>query len=572
MPILMQPICSTSQPQVGLLVASMLLMFVAGSVCAQQVRPAKVTIGGVIYTGAPQPQVQDGLIWGPVIPLARMLSTQINWDPQTGRCELVSAEGRRLILQVGEALVQIGDTGFPLEAPAVVAAGELIAPLPRLLQALGARVKAWPEQGILVADAILRRIELYGGDEGLAVRLVTTGPVNGEVRYLKDPERAFIDLPGLAVDQKVGDKYIGRDGVWRLRWSQFQEDPNLARFVLDLKAPQQVRWVPAPDGGRLEVGTLTGDEPIVVAERPRLEMVHLQSEPAQSSLLTLQFSGPVDFTWEANPNPWRITLKLPDALSPEIFQPADKPGAPIREVQVIPSPPGHGLTIKVFLGWLMHVGLQTNPLTSRIEISLRRESLTGKRLIIDPGHGGEDSGARAYGLQEKDLNLEVSLDLVSRLKAAGALAFLTRDQDVFIPLAERPRLATALQADAFVSVHCNAMPQANTNHGTESYYYTPPSQVLAYMLQQALVAGLGRRDNGVRRRKFAVLWRSPQPCALVELMYMDNEEEAALLKQSAVRQRAAEALFEGLRAYFEGVPLVEESLAGAEKEQLGLRP
>jgi N-acetylmuramoyl-L-alanine amidase len=193
-----------------------------------------------------------------------------------------------------------------------------------------------------------------------------------------------------------------------------------------------------------------------------------------------------------------------------------------------------------------------------ITLTLRRDTLAGKRLVIDPGHGGKDSGAKGCGLQEKDITLLVATDLITKLTEAGALAFLTRDRDVFIPLPERPRLATVLGADAFVSIHCNAGDRPNQGHGTEAYYYTPQSLLLADMLQDSLVAGLGRRDNGVRQRHFAVLWRSPTPSSLVELMYIDCTGEGQLLCRPAVQQAAAQALFEALRAYFEGVQLTPE--------------
>ena len=124
-------------------------------------------------------------------------------------------------------------------------------------------------------------------------------------------------------------------------------------------------------------------------------------------------------------------------------------------------------------------------------------------------------------MREKDVTLAVATALVARLAKAGALVSMTRDSDVFVPLPDRPRLATTLGADLFVSIHCNAGDRPNQGHGTDAYYYTPQSKLLADMLQDSLVAGLGRRDNGVRQRHFAVLWRSPTPSALVELMYID---------------------------------------------------
>jgi N-acetylmuramoyl-L-alanine amidase len=90
--------------------------------------------------------------------------------------------------------------------------------------------------------------------------------------------------------------------------------------------------------------------------------------------------------------------------------------------------------------------------------------------------------------------------------------------------------------------------------------------MLASVLQQALVEGLERRDNGVRQRRFAVLWRSAKPSALVELMYMNWQSEGDLLRLPKTRERAAQALFTALRWYFEGRPLQPADAAGPASE------
>ena len=153
-------------------------------------------------------------------------------------------------------------------------------------------------------------------------------------------------------------------------------------------------------------------------------------------------------------------------------------------------------------------------------------------------------------MKEKDINLAVARDLAARLAAAGAIPLLTRDGDYDVPLFQRPVVADAQGAALFLSIHNNALDRPNRWHGTESYWWTPQSQVLALLLHRSLVAGLGRRDNGVKQHRYGVLWPSSRPSALVELMYLDSDEERALLVQPRVQQRAADALLAGLRAYF----------------------
>lgn len=525
-----------------------------------QAKPARVVVAGKTFAGTPAARVSDGVIWGPVGPLARMLGAQVTASANGRGLQIVTCGGERVTLQAGEAQARAGERSVRLEAAPVLAAGHLVAPLPRLLELLGARVRFSPAQGLLVADAVLRGLEFRGGESGLAVCLQTSAPVTGVVRYLESPLRAYLDLRGLDLGRPEGEAYLGAAGVWRLRWGQSREEAAVSRFVLDLQRRQTVRWVPEAHGGRLEIGTLTGEEPLFIPERPRLEEVFLDNEPGQRARLGLRFTRPVDFTWELSRRPYSAVLKFPDALG-ESTSRTGPPEAFMREVRVVPSGSDHGLQVQAALGWLMRLEVGADPSSREVTVSMKRDSLAGKRIVVDPGHGGKDPGAQFGGLKEKDVNLEVAIELVGLLRAAGALAFLTRDSDVFVPLPERPRLATVLNADAFVSIHCNAMERPNLWHGTESYYFTPQSQMLAFVLQESLVRTLQRRDNGVRQRQFAVLWRSQQPCALAELMYLDWDAENALLRRAETRRQAALALFAALRGYFEGFPLSEPAPA-----------
>ncbi len=174
--------------------------------------------------------------------------------------------------------------------------------------------------------------------------------------------------------------------------------------------------------------------------------------------------------------------------------------------------------------------------------------------MVDPGHGGEDTGARGRRLGEKEVNLDVAVQVVQKLLSEDCLALLTRDGDVAVDLFDRPRLAQQAGVDAFVSIHCNAMPQRDTNWGTETYYYTPQSKMLAVILHQELLRALGRKDNGVRRARFVVIRETDIPSVLVELMYLNHRDEEELLALPEVRAAAAQAIVRGLRQYYEGQP------------------
>lgn len=177
-------------------------------------------------------------------------------------------------------------------------------------------------------------------------------------------------------------------------------------------------------------------------------------------------------------------------------------------------------------------------------------SLAGKVIAIDPGHGGSDPGAVGVtGLQEKVVNLDVSLRVASKLRSLGAKVVMTRDTDVFIPLDRRPAIARAAGAHVFVSVHSNAHSSAQIG-GTETYYYSSASQGLASHMQRRLVAALGLRDIGAKHGNFLVIRQTSMPAVLLELGFLSNAHEESLLRTDGFRQKAADAIVQALLDYF----------------------
>lgn len=218
------------------------------------------------------------------------------------------------------------------------------------------------------------------------------------------------------------------------------------------------------------------------------------------------------------------------------------------------------------------LGPVLNPLTE-----LR--GLGDRIVVLDPGHGGSDPGAiAANGLTEKEVCLDISLRVRRHLQAAGYTVFLTRHQDQFLSLEERTRRARTWQADVFVSIHANASSnaaaagvetfalavpgQASTNHFGQAApsqivhpgnRFDPANMALAFALQQHLVEAVNPTDRGVRRARFSVLRDAPAPAALVEVGFLSNPREAALLGQAAHRERIALAIARGIDAYLREV-------------------
>lgn len=192
------------------------------------------------------------------------------------------------------------------------------------------------------------------------------------------------------------------------------------------------------------------------------------------------------------------------------------------------------------------------------------EGVAGHTIVLDPGHGGSDSGAVGpSGVREKDVALQVAKKVQRLLEGAGAHVVMTRttDRDVYGPNATsgqelQARVDVAERtpgAELFLSIHCNAFSNPAAN-GTEtySYYDSVEGGRLAFLLQKELLEAGGLRDRGTKEANFYVLKHSSIPASLVELAFISNEREEALLTSDDFQDKMAFAIAKGLSRFFIG--------------------
>ncbi|MEW6430283.1 MAG: N-acetylmuramoyl-L-alanine amidase [Myxococcota bacterium] len=229
------------------------------------------------------------------------------------------------------------------------------------------------------------------------------------------------------------------------------------------------------------------------------------------------------------------------------------------------------------------------------ELSLAQQlGLKVKRVVVDAGHGGHDTGAIGKnGTREKDVSLSIAKKLAEKLEAMGLEVVLTRDDDTFVKLEDRTRIANREKGDLFISVHCNAAPSPKL-HGIETYTLntssnryairlaarenattergvgdlqyiladlatkanTGESTRLADRVQQTLVRNLSAsyknvKNLGRKEALFFVLLGARMPAVLVETSFLSNEEEEARLADDAYQQAIADSIAEAVDAFLE---------------------
>jgi len=180
--------------------------------------------------------------------------------------------------------------------------------------------------------------------------------------------------------------------------------------------------------------------------------------------------------------------------------------------------------------------------------------LKGKRVTVDAGHGGNDVGmvGTTYDTKEKELNLKTSQYLADELRSRGATVIMTRTADSQKPsLSDRVAKSHAARADAFVSVHYNSSPKKSSS-GTLTFYYSETKDV---QLSRAIETQLSRqkigmKSNGVSFGNYHVLRENGAPATLVELGFLTNAKDEALVRTSDYQRKAARAIADGLEQYF----------------------
>jgi N-acetylmuramoyl-L-alanine amidase len=446
--------------------------------------------------------------------------------------------------------------------------------------------------------------------------------LQGAVRYdsqrLAHPERIFFDLFDTELDSILAGKSLAVDEtrLKKIRISQFK--------------PRQTRVV-------LEVGEVSDFQASLLSNPPRL-VIDLRDEQVAKADRT-EPKATSALNGDIPPTPGKVAV--PGAAKAAENEAVDLPTSALRAPQVVISngvkktivdADDHGAdTPKPILAKLDATDVRpvSQPASEPVRIGPAKDTKTrGKRkasvatdgreaqptasgdrsliralglkigkIVIDPGHGGHDTGTIGpNGLEEKDLVLDVSKRLGKLLASRlGAQVVYTRSDDTFIPLETRTAIANDEAADLFVSVHANSS-RDPAARGVETYYlnFTSSPEALevaarenavseesihelqdlvkkialkekigesrefAVDVERSLHSGLagknsGGRDRGVKKAPFIVLIGANMPSILAEISFLSNPGDERRLKTNDYRQKIAESLYRGIAKYVNGL-------------------
>jgi N-acetylmuramoyl-L-alanine amidase len=444
--------------------------------------------------------------------------------------------------------------------------------------------------------------------------------LDGEVSYfedrLKNPDRVFVDLAATAVGPSLKEGTVRFDGdsdpIRQVRLGR--QKNRTTRVVLETEGIATYSVYSLYDPYRLVIDCVRV-QPVALGAapaKPQAPRAALASNPIN---VTVALPGPLRSSavgplWSRLPAPARpratadlsaVRQLQQSAPGPEAGQPpvelrpqprvqARLEPRPAPRVEAAASPPAAPVPSEPTVT-APAITPPSRNLAGGLSMA-RQLGLSVSRIVIDPGHGGHDPGARGRNVEEAELVLDVALRLEKLLKEIpGVEVILTRRTDVFVPLEERTAIANREAADLFLSIHANANNNTQAS-GVETYFLNFASNLsaaavaarenaasgnsmgalpdfvkaialnnkldesrdFATHVQRAMITRLrpankSVKDLGVKQAPFAVLIGAAMPSVLSEMAFVTNAQEAKLLRSTAYRQKIAEALFGGIRDY-----------------------
>jgi N-acetylmuramoyl-L-alanine amidase len=392
--------------------------------------------------------------------------------------------------------------------------------------------------------------------------------LNGAVKYesarIKNPDRIYFDLYKAQLGSSVNGKELPAQNGFLKNIRVAQNKSGVVRLVLDVQSVEDYSAFLLPNPYRLVIDVHGVDTESASNKPPAGQVPGKLAGDQPSPPQSQKAEAPNDTN---PPSGVTTTDTSTSALARRPLYARNIPVGP-----AVPAKP-----------------------TRNGETSLTRAlGLKISRIVIDPGHGGHDTGTIGpHGLLEKNVCLDVALRLgrLIKEKLPGAKVFYTRKTDVFVPLEERTAIANQDKADLFISIHANSS-HDHAARGVETYYLNltnsadslevasrenalsdssihqlqdlikqiarndkvEESQELATDVQNSLTHQLrlistAERNRGVKKAPFVVLIGADMPSVLAEIAFLSNPSDEKLLRKPIERQKIAQGIFRGVETY-----------------------
>ena len=416
---------------------------------------------------------------------------------------------------------------------------------------------SWSKVFKLRTNYFLSRVDIKRGN----ILLLGSGRVAVEKPlYLTNPTRVVYDLPNTIVTQRFKNVEIQLSENETLRVGQFE--PSKVRLVITTQQPEAYRPIFSNDGQGLLIGNDSRLAGIKLFDKTaQIMKMATKAENSMTDIFALSFASPVVYSVKEANSKLELIIHNAVGFDVDAFKQAltasklsakayvSKSGGvkldfnlqANAEVEVYPKEDGTQLQIRIKNKKLI--------LPISMPMNGQNDTYCGSGLIIiDPGHGGMDGGAVRAGINEKDINLEVSKMIAQILKKKGYTVDLTRWDDATLSLQDRVDYSDANKASLFVSVHVNSSVSAEPN-GIETHWWTDDGEKLAEIVHSELTKKVKANDRGLVKSKFYVINHTKAKSILVEIGFISNDNERNELVTQSRKQKTAEGIAEGIMKF-----------------------
>ena len=409
--------------------------------------------------------------------------------------------------------------------------------------------------------------------ENNSLTINTTEKVSYTETRLKEPDRVIIDLLNCSVDNKSLLKNFKSELDETITISEPSKDQVRVSFS-GIAAINRKSYLTNNERTLItriaRIDDISEDKVVENAEHTTLEKIVPGilkeinvEEDDEETTVTISATKPIKFNTYALKNPDRLAIDLLNILPPDTPLPKHNPTSSISSIRIGRAASGLAAT-RVVIDLMkpnLDFDTDTNLLGTKLEIEFKpnkekeeQAKRAGIKVVVDPGHGGYDTGASYGGFEEKDINLIISNKLKNSLEDYGITVFLTREEDSFLSLAERVEITNSIKPALFISIHGNALVSSRVIRGVETYYWTGQSQKLAYYIHKSILSNLNIPDHFIRRAQFYVIRHTPVPAILAELGFLSNHDDRKLLTGSTTQDQYAKALTEAILKFLDIEP------------------
>lgn len=379
--------------------------------------------------------------------------------------------------------------------------------------------------------------------------------------YLTNPARVVFDIPNAIINPEIKNQEfkVNQDII---KVGQFES--NKARVVITSVQLEKYFPIFSSDGQSiLFSNSEVVDLDSIATKTTDAVSYHVKKINAFTSELIVAFNAPVVHSIRRDDS--KLTMNLYNALrynDPTFKNTIQNTDFGDMKIDLLPRV-GLKLTLPIekdnvidcFLGAdgrsikIVTKGAKPRKSVCAVQKCTPQPRVSGKKLVVlDPGHGGSDYGAIREGINEKDINLDVSKRVQAILASKGVDIEMTRDKDETVSLQDRTIFAANKSPDIFVSIHVNSSVKPEIC-GIETHYYHQESLELAQTAHSVLVSNVKSKDRGLFKSRFYVINHTDVPAILVEIGFISNITERAELVSEQRKQQTANAIAEGILKY-----------------------